>query len=167
TANIDINPIYLYTLIKDNKVNEYLIKNATGSSYPAVDPNIFLTIKIKIPKNKQHIQDLEPTFDEIEKLQGEVKEAEMLYNNLIKELSDEAMPKTSAIIELTKENVDTFEEITEVKEEKVPSIKSSVASSVASGTSIKSLKEQCKSLGIKGYSNKKKEELIKLIENHN
>jgi restriction endonuclease S subunit len=166
TANIDINPIYLYTLIKDNKVNEYLIKNATGSSYPAVDPNIFLTIKIKIPKNKQHIQDLEPTFDEIEKLQGEVKEAEMLYNNLIKELSDEAMPKTSAIIELTKENVDTFEEITEVKEEKVPSIKSSVASSVASGTSIKSLKEQCKSLGIKGYSNKKKEELIKLIENH-
>lgn len=156
TANIDINPIYLYTLIKDNKVNEYLIKNATGSSYPAVDPNIFLTIKIKIPKNKQHIQDLEPTFDEIEKLQGEVKEAETLYNNLIKELSDEAMPKTSVIIELTKENVDTFEEITEVKEEKVPSIKSSVASSVASGTSIKSLKEQCKSLGIKGYSKKKR-----------
>ena len=72
------------------------------------------------------------------------------------------MPKTSEIIELTKDNVDTFEEITEVKEEKAPSIKSSVAS----GTSIKSLKEQCKSLGIKGYSNKKKEELIKLIENH-
>jgi type I restriction-modification system DNA methylase subunit len=167
TANIDINPIYLYTLIKDNKVNEYLIKNATGSSYPAVDPNIFLTIKIKIPKNKQHIKDLEPTFDEIEKLQGEVKEAETLYKQLIKELSDEAMPKTSEIIELTKENIDTFEKITEVKEEKSPSIKSSVASSVASGTSIKSLKEQCKSLGIKGYSNKKKEELIKLIENHN
>lgn len=123
-------------------------------------------IKIKIPKNKQHIIDLEPAFEEIEKLQGEVREAETLYNNLIKELSDEAMPKTSEIKELTKENVDTFEEITEVKEEKVPSIKSSVASSVASGTSIKSLKEQCKSLGIKGYSNKKKEELIKLIENY-
>ena len=166
TANIDINPIYLYTLIKDNKVNEYLIKNATGTKYPAVDPKIFLSIKIKIPKNKQLIQDLEPIFNEIEKLQGEVGEAETLYNNLIKELSDEAMPKTTEIKELTKENVDTFEEITEVKEEKVPSIKSSVASSVASGSSIKSLKEQCKSLGIKGYSNKKKEELIKLIENH-
>ena len=50
-------------------------------------------IKIKIPKNKQLIQDLEPTFDEIEKLQGEVKEAEMLYNKLIKDLSDEAIPK--------------------------------------------------------------------------
>ena len=162
TANIDINPIYLYTLIKDNKVNEYLIKNATGTKYPAVDPKIFLSIKIKIPKNKQLIQDLEPIFNEIEKLQGEVGEAETLYNNLIKELSDEAMPKTSEIKELTKDNVDTFEEITEVKEEKVPSIKSSVAS----GASIKSLKEQCKSLGIKGYSNKKKEELIKLIENH-
>ncbi len=73
-------------------LNEYLIKNATGSTYPAVDPNIFLTIKIKIPKNKQLIKDLEPTFDEIEKLQGEVKEAETLYNQLIKELSEEAMP---------------------------------------------------------------------------
>ena len=93
TANLDINPIYLYTLIKDNKVNEYLIKNATGSSYPAVDPNIFLTIKIKIPKNKQLIKDLKPTFDEIEKLLTEVKEAEILYNKLIKELSEEAIPK--------------------------------------------------------------------------
>ena len=50
-------------------------------------------IKIKIPKNKQLIQDLELTFDEIEKLLTEVKEAEILYNKLIKELSEEAIPK--------------------------------------------------------------------------
>jgi len=164
-------------LINDMKIKKYIgyyilnnedkiLNTGNGSAQKVISKTNLSKIKIKIPKNKQHIKDLEPIFDEIEKLQGKVKEAETLYNNLIKELSDEAMPKTSAIIELTKENVDTFEEITEVKEEKVPSIKSSVASSVASGTSIKSLKEQCKSLGIKGYSNKKREELIKLIENH-
>ena len=164
-------------LINDMKIKKYIgyyilnnedkiLNTGNGSAQKVISKTNLSKIKIKITKNKQHIQDLEPTFDEIEKLQGEVKEAETLYNNLIKELSDEAIPKTSVIKELTKENVDTFEEITEVKEEKVPSIKSSVASSVASGTSIKSLKEQCKSLGIKGYSNKKREELIKLIENH-
>lgn len=167
-----------WTLIHKNNeyrkfINNWLLNNqlkifnlANGSAQQGINKINFLKLKIKIPNNKQLIKDLEPTFDKIEKLQGEVKEAETLYNNLIKELSDEAMPKTSDIKELTKDNIDTFEEITEVKEEKAPSIKSSVASSVASGTSIKSLKEQCKSLGIKGYSNKKKEELIKLIENH-
>ena len=159
--NIDsINIIFIYYLIKS--LSKEIQHNSNGSTIKGISKENLSKIKIKITKNKQHIQDLEPTFDEIEKLQGEVKEAETLYNNLIKELSDEAIPKTSVIKELTKENVDTFEEITEVKEENVPSIKSSVAS----GSSIKSLKEQCKSLGIKGYSNKKKEELIKLIENH-
>ena len=31
---------------------------------------------------------------------------------------------------------------------------------------MEQLKEQCKSLGIKGYSKKKKEELIEMINNH-
>ena len=163
-TNIKINKIYLLYYL--NLVNDKLIELSNMTTIKKLSIQSIEKIKIKIPNNKQLIKDLEPIFNEIEKLQGEVKEAETLYNNLIKELSDEAMPKTSEIIELTKDNIDTFEEITEVKEEKVPSIKSSVASSVASGTSIKSLKEQCKSLGIKGYSNKKKEELIKLIENH-
>jgi restriction endonuclease S subunit len=164
TANLQK---YINNILLSKNIQEQIYINCTsGSIQRNININLFKKIKIKIPNNKQLIKDLEPTFDKIEKLQGEVKEAETLYNNLIKELSDEAMPKTSDIKELTKDNIDTFEEITEVKEEKAPSIKSSVASSVASGTSIKSLKEQCKSLGIKGYSNKKKEELIKLIENH-
>jgi restriction endonuclease S subunit len=151
---------YIYYYLLD-KIKE-LERGYIGACHKNLSFDFLQKFKIKIPNNKQLIKDLEPIFEEIEKLQGEVGEAETLYNNLIKELSDEAIPKTSVIKELTKENIDTFEEITEVKEEKVPSIKSSVAS----GTSIKSLKEQCKSLGIKGYSNKKKEELIKLIENH-
>ena len=159
-SKINKNYLYYYLLLL---LDDVTIERMSNKSVLCnMKKEKLLKMKLLIPKNKQHIKDLEPIFEEIEKLQGEVKEAETLYNNLIKELSDEAMPKTSEIKELTKENVDTFEEITEVKEEKAPSIKSSVAS----GTSIKSLKEQCKSLGIKGYSNKKKEELIKLIENH-
>ena len=159
-SKINKNYLYYYLLLL---LDDVTIERMSNKSVLCnMKKEKLLKMKLLIPKNKQHIKDLEPIFNEIEKLQGEVNEAEMLYNNLIKELSDEAIPKTSEIKELTKENVDTFEEITEVKEEKVPSIKSSVAS----GSSIKSLKEQCKSLGIKGYSNKKKGELIKLIENH-
>ena len=155
TANIDINPIYLYTLIKDNKVNEYLIKNATGTKYPAVDPKIFLSIKIKIPKNKQHIQDLQPTFDEIEKLQGEVKEAETLYDQLIKELSEEAIPSQPHHL--------TYANVNAIKNNKAPSVPSVKSTS----STVSSLKEQCKLLGLKGYSKKNKAELIKLIQEMN
>jgi restriction endonuclease S subunit len=156
TPNNDINPIYLYTIIKDNKVNEYLIKNTTGTKYPAVDPNIFLSIKIKIPKNKQHIKDLQPTFDEIEKLQGEVKEAETLYDQFIKELSNEAIPPQTSPQphHLTEANVNS------IKNNKAPSVPSVISTS----STVSSLREQCKSLGYKGYSKMKRDELIKFIE---
>ena len=73
--------------------NEDKILNASnGSAQKVISKTNLSKIKIKIPKNKQLIQDLDPTFDEIEKLQGEVKEAETLYKQLIKELSEEAMP---------------------------------------------------------------------------
>ncbi len=96
-------------LINDMKIKKYIgyyilnnedkiLNTGNGSAQKVISKTNLSKIKIKIPKNKQHIKDLEPIFDEIEKLQGEVKEAETLYNNLIKELSDEAMPKTSAII---------------------------------------------------------------------
>jgi hypothetical protein len=56
----------------------------------------------KIPKNKQLIQELEATFQQIETLQNEVKVAEELYKQLIQELSQEAMPQqliTTSLIE--------------------------------------------------------------------
>ena len=54
-------------------------------------------LKIKIPKNKQLIKDLEPLFQEIEKLQIEMKEAESQYKKLIKELSEEAIPSNKQL----------------------------------------------------------------------
>ena len=46
------------------------------------------------------------------------------------------------------------------KEEETKSIKSTKSQT------LDELKEQCKSLGIKGYSKKKKDELIALIKDH-
>jgi restriction endonuclease S subunit/type I restriction-modification system DNA methylase subunit len=87
-----INPKYIYTLLKDDSITDYLMQNSTGTKYPAVNPVVFEKIKIKIPKNKQLIQDLEPKFQQIETLQTEVKLAEELYKQYIKELSEEAIP---------------------------------------------------------------------------
>ncbi len=87
-----INPKYIYTLLKDDSITDYLMQNSTGTKYPAVNPVVFEKIKIKIPKNKQLIQDLEQTFNQIETIQTEVKKAEELYKKYIKDLSEEAIP---------------------------------------------------------------------------
>jgi hypothetical protein len=50
-------------------------------------------IKIKLPKNKKLIDDLNPLFQEIEEHQQAVKNADELYKKYIQELSNEAIPK--------------------------------------------------------------------------
>jgi type I restriction-modification system DNA methylase subunit len=47
--------------------------------------------KIKIPKNKQLIQDMEPPFQELEQLHVDVKNADKKYKDLIEELKNEAI----------------------------------------------------------------------------
>ena len=155
-----INKNYLYYLLLLLLDDETIEKMSNKSVLSNMKKEKLMKLKIKIPKNNQLIKDLEPTFDEIEKLQGEVKEAETLYNKLIKELSDEAIPAQTPHQPqpLTEANVNA------IKNNKAPSVKSSISSA----DSIKSLHEKCKSLGIKGYSKYKKKEdkdiLLKLIE---
>ena len=109
-----IPPRYIYTLLKDNTITDYLMLNSTGTKYPAVNPDVFKHIKIKIPKNKQFIQELETTFQQIETLKNDVKIDDELYKQLIQELSREAIPQqpnktgisviTEHIIEIPEEN---------------------------------------------------------------
>ena len=73
-------------------------------------------IKLKIPKNKKLIKDIEPLFQEIEKLQTEMKEAESQYKQLIKELSEEAIPTTTLVVVLPDNK--TYEDNIKVKETK-------------------------------------------------
>ena len=85
---------YFNNYLLSKRMQDYIYNNCTsGSIQRNININLFKKIKIFIPKNKQLIKDFEPTFDEIEKLLGEVKEAEMLYIQLLKELSDEAILK--------------------------------------------------------------------------
>jgi hypothetical protein len=56
-----------------------------------------LKLKIKIPKNKKLIKDFDQLFQEIEKLQTEMKKAETQYKQLIKELSEEAIPSNKQL----------------------------------------------------------------------
>lgn len=163
--NKTINIKFLYHFLKINNNNIMDLANySTGlGTISKKDLNNF---KISIPKNKKLIKDLEPTFQQIETLQNEVKIAEELYKQYIKELSEEAIPPTlnenventenTIISNLTEENVKKLEE-PKKKEKKVKS-------DTSSKTSLKALKEQCKSLGIKGISNKKKNDLIKMIK---
>jgi type I restriction enzyme S subunit len=167
--NIDsINIIFIYYLIKS--LSKEIQDNSNGSTIKGISKENLSKIKIKIPKNKQLINDLEVTFDKIEKLLGEVKEAETLYNQLIKELLDEAIPyEPSNNLVLTHTRPLTEENVNSIKSNKASSASApSVKSSRTSTGSIKSLQEQCKSLGIKGYSKYRKKEdkdkLLKLIE---
>ena len=148
--------MYVYNYLK--YINNKIINLGNGTTLKCISKIQLSKIKISIPKNKKLIKDLEPTFQQIETLQNEVKTADELYKQYIKELSEEAIPPTlnenventenTIISNLTEENVKKLEE-PKKKEKKVKS-------DTSSKTSVKALKEQCKSLGIKGYSNKKK-----------
>jgi type I restriction-modification system DNA methylase subunit len=177
-----INKNYLYYLLLLLLDDETIEKMSNKSVLSNMKKEKLLKMKLLIPKNKQLIQDLEPTFDEIEKLQGEVKEAETLYKQLIKELSEEAMPvsatntsvtsATSATSTNTANTTNTIniQELTNTGSDSIENNIPSSQSSTSSTSSIKSLHEQCKSLGIKGYSKYRnvedKDKLLKLIAEH-
>jgi len=63
----------------------------TGSIQCNLMMDKFKNFKIPIPKDKELIKQLEPTFNEIEKLQKEVKEADKLFNKYIEKLRNEAI----------------------------------------------------------------------------
>lgn len=81
-----------------NYINIWLINNqdkiynlATGSAQKGIKRENFLSLQIKIPKNKELITNLEPMFKKIEELQNTIKETEIEYKQYIKELSEDAI----------------------------------------------------------------------------
>ena len=87
--NNNINPYYIYNILKNNIDYTQI---TSGSVIPKLTKEKISNIKIKLPKNKTLMKDFDPLFNEIEKLQIELKEAETNYTQLIKELSEEAIP---------------------------------------------------------------------------
>ena len=148
------NVNYLYYYLKSK--TPYLQENAYYSTgIGNLHKEKLRNMEIKLPKDKSLIDNLQPLFDEVEELQKEIKELNETYNNYLTELSKEAI-KNQEIFNTN----DIQEDIQEEHQEETISIKSNKSQT------IEQLKEQCKSLGIKGYSKKKKDELIELIKNH-
>ena len=79
--------LYINYYLLTEKNQEIIYKNCTyGSVQKNLNIDHLKKLKIKIPKDKKLIEDLELSFEEIETLQNETKEYENLYNKNIKEL---------------------------------------------------------------------------------
>ena len=119
-------------IIKDNKIKLYIynylkyIRNeiinlGNGSTLKCLTKSQLMKIKLKIPKNIKLIKDIDPLFQEIEKLQTEMKEAEILYKQLIKELVEEALPSNNKQLEI--KSVNETIKLSEESNENIISIK--------------------------------------------
>ena len=161
----NFNLHYIYYLLLNNK---NMIRNTANTSIGLahIKLNLLNEIKIKIPKDKSLINNLQPLFDEIEELQKEIKELNDTYNEFLNELSTSAIKNYDIFMKIN-ENKDKeeFNEEYIVDNDEEENETKSVTSSKKSLT-VNELKEQCKSLGIKGYSKKKKDELIEMINKH-
>jgi hypothetical protein len=87
---------YIYYLLKNIK-NQIMDLANYSVKIGHIQYDKLMKIKIKLPKDKKLIKDLDPLFQEIEKLQSEMKEAESQYKKLIKELSEEAIPSNKQL----------------------------------------------------------------------
>ena len=74
-------------------INYWLLNNqdkiynlSMGTTQKGINKEKFLKLKIKIPKDKKLIKNLELSFEEIETLQNKTKEYEYIYNKNMKEL---------------------------------------------------------------------------------
>jgi len=85
---------FINYLMTSKHIQKYIYENMTaGSIQRNITMDNFKKMKIKLPKNKKLIDDLNPMFQEIEEHQQSVKDADELYKKYIQELSNEAIPK--------------------------------------------------------------------------
>jgi len=106
TNNVNLT-LYVYYYGLNNI--EIISNLANGSTKKKMGKTEISKFILKIPKNKQLIQELEVTFHQIEIIQTEVKAADELYKRLIQELSQEAMPSQNTNI--------IVPDLTEIQEE--------------------------------------------------
>jgi hypothetical protein len=95
--NDGFDPYYIYSILKNNI--DYT-KITSGSVIPKLTKEKISKLKIHIPKDKKIMQNLEPTFQEIDNLQNEMKEEENKYKKFIKELSEESIPSQETHLDI-------------------------------------------------------------------
>ena len=121
SINNELETQYIYYYLFDKK--DKLEVGYIGACHKNLSSDFLNKFKIKIPKNKKLIKDFEPLFEKIEKLQIEMKEAELEYKKLIKELSEEAIPSNKQI-EIKLDN--TMEVLSEDIGENIINVKESI-----------------------------------------
>jgi type I restriction-modification system DNA methylase subunit len=89
SLNSEIETQYLYYYLFDKK--EQLEIGYIGACHKNLSSDFLKSFKIKIPKNKELITNLEPMFKKVEELQNTIKESEIEYNQYIQELANDAI----------------------------------------------------------------------------
>lgn len=116
------NISFIFYLIKE--LSSEIQNKSNGSTIKGISKENLSTIKIKLPKNKKIIKDLDPLFQEIEKLQTEMKEADLQYKKLIKELSEEAIPSNKQLeIKIDNKSDNKTNELSEESNENIINVK--------------------------------------------
>ena len=90
-SNVQINIKYFINIINSKYIKNQIYNKSSGSTVLLFNIETLKKIKIKIPKDKKLIEDLEPLFNKIEKLEINIKENDILYKQYIQELSDESI----------------------------------------------------------------------------
>jgi restriction endonuclease S subunit len=144
----NVNMMYIYYYV--NMMMSEIKKLSNGSVVKGISKTNLSKFKIPIPTNPELIQEMEPDFQRIEQLQGEVKEAEELYKQYIKELAEEAIPpelniKQEVKVNLDVETISDTSSITSMIEEKEEIEEIEIHSSSLRITKVKiPNKKQCK-----------------------
>lgn len=84
-----LNNKYIYMILKSNW--NRILASMNGSTIKHINKKFLDDFKIPIPKDKTLISNLNPTFTDIERLQNEVKQADILYHQYIEELAKESI----------------------------------------------------------------------------
>jgi len=77
-----------YNLLNNKDI---ILNIGNGSAQKVISKTDLNNINISIPKDKELIDNLEPSFSKIEKLQEKINKNDNLYKKYVKELSDEAI----------------------------------------------------------------------------
>ena len=86
SGKLNINNKYVYYQLMSDNITNYLINNATGSQYPAVNSDIIMNIQIPLPsleKQKKIVEYCDEIDTTIKSMKSRIKSNEMLMKNIM------------------------------------------------------------------------------------
>jgi type I restriction-modification system DNA methylase subunit len=167
-TNININLHYLIYYMSSDIFIDNILKLQTGSVVKYSNASHYQKIKIKLPLDRQLIDNLNPLFEEIETLQNEITIADILYKQYIKELSDEAIIGYEIVEgenDAAMNNAVIVDDVTAIEATNNAAIVEApiIGETYTISNTLAELRERCKQLGLKGYSKKNKADLLEML----